>query len=271
MERRLAHPPSKVWRALTEPTELSQWFPATATKIDLRAGGSIRLDDGDEMPITEVDPPQLLQFSWQGEILRWELRPVDHGCLLVFTHTFDDRAGAASFASGWQLCIDAMEQLLDGEPVVHERPSAELHDAYAAAFGLDSGTMEETADGWRICFERQLTVPAERAWAMLVGSAPQPGGPAPRSLIVALLEAGPVTRAERPGTLEFAWLADGHPAGSVRWELSDDKGTGHGARLTLTQTGPTGLAEQRSAALSAWPGHLQSLADRLRRDVAATS
>ena len=27
-ERRLAHPPEKVWRALTEPEHLAAWFPS---------------------------------------------------------------------------------------------------------------------------------------------------------------------------------------------------------------------------------------------------
>lgn len=40
IERRLAHPPEKVWRAVTEPAHLTQWFPADL-EVDLRVGGRI--------------------------------------------------------------------------------------------------------------------------------------------------------------------------------------------------------------------------------------
>ena len=49
-ERRLAHPPEKVFRAISDPDELRHWFPATV-ELELRAGAPIRFafeagDDG---------------------------------------------------------------------------------------------------------------------------------------------------------------------------------------------------------------------------------
>lgn len=273
MERRLAHPPAKVWRALTEPKEFSQWFPVAATSIDLRVGGVIKLDFGtedvpddmrDEMPITEVDPPRLLAFDWDGEKLHWELRPTDDGCLLMFTHTLDDRAGAASYASGWHECIEAISTVLRGEPVPDTQPSAELHDGYVDALGLDEGTSEDTADGWRVRYERQLTAPADKVWAILAADAPELGAQAPEAFAAESLPRGPVTTVEAPAVLEYQWLADGRPAGTVRWELSDERGTGHGARLFLTQTGPADALAQRSIALTDWRDRLNQLAKQLR-------
>src|SRR3712207_7693038 len=46
--------------------------------------------------ITELEPPRVFAYSWGDDLLRWELRPAGDGCLLILTHTFDDRAGAAS-------------------------------------------------------------------------------------------------------------------------------------------------------------------------------
>src|SRR6266508_6752873 len=46
MERRLAHPPEKVWRALTDPAHLNQWYPFQATALELRVGGRIGFDGG---------------------------------------------------------------------------------------------------------------------------------------------------------------------------------------------------------------------------------
>ena len=37
-ERRLAHAPDKVWRAVTEPSELAHWFPAKIEAYELRPG-----------------------------------------------------------------------------------------------------------------------------------------------------------------------------------------------------------------------------------------
>lgn len=40
-ERRLKHPPDKVWRAITEPGELRHWFPARING-DRHAGAPLR-------------------------------------------------------------------------------------------------------------------------------------------------------------------------------------------------------------------------------------
>jgi uncharacterized protein YndB with AHSA1/START domain len=262
IERRLAHPPAKVWRALTEPGELSQWFPATVS-MDLRVGAEIQFEFGGGR-ILELDPPRVFAFSWDDSLLRFELRPDGDGCLLVFTHTFDDRAGAASFAAGWRRCLDAMERLLAGEPVAHVRPPAELHDAYLDAFGLDTGEVEQTGDGWRVRFERQLTQPAGAAWAALTAAPPRVGAPPPAGFTTGLVRPGAVTAVTAPRLLEYEWLQADRPVGRVRWELSDQRGTGHGARLLLTQTGPAELADQRATALSAWRHHLCGVARQLR-------
>ena len=63
MERRLAQPLARVWRALTEPAELSRWFPATVSLAELFVGAGVRFDfgDGTAVPggrITVVDPPR---------------------------------------------------------------------------------------------------------------------------------------------------------------------------------------------------------------------
>ncbi|MGH3487367.1 MAG: SRPBCC family protein [Actinopolymorphaceae bacterium] len=271
IERRMAHPPAKVWRALTEPAELSQWFPATV-EMELEVGAKVSFDMGDgpgprvDGTIVELDPPRVIAFTWEDDLLRWELRPHDDGCLLVFTHAFDDRYGAASFASGWQRCLDALELLVAGRPVVHEHPSGELHDLYVTAFGLDEGTVEATDDGWRVRFERHLTQPAEEVWRLLGRDGAdvlEVGGAVPGGFTVAEVRPGAVTAVDRPMVLEYAWYVGGDDAaGRVRWELT--AGTGHGARLVLTQTGADGVAAEQSGALAAWRARIDELAAQLR-------
>ncbi|MET8679730.1 SRPBCC family protein [Streptomyces sp. NPDC004647] len=278
IERRLSHPPEKVWRAITEPEHLSRWYPFTATELDLCLGGRIRFDDGRgtamDAVVTELDPPRLFAFSTNApaemsresaDLVRFELSPEGAGCLLVFTQVFDDRYAAASYASGWQVCLDAMEAVVDGRPVEPGYPVAELHDAYFEKFGLDSGTVSETADGWLVRFERQLTQPAEKVWTLLTGeesAGPEVGGPVPQSFTSAKVPAGAVTSVKAPALLEYEWRTGGHTGGRVRWELSS--GTGHGARLVLTQTGPGGHRADRSTALAAWRKRIARLAEDLR-------
>jgi uncharacterized protein YndB with AHSA1/START domain len=63
----VAHPPAKVWAALTTAEGLGTWFGNAAT-IDLRPGGMARLTwtSGDEasMRIERVEEPTVFGFTW---------------------------------------------------------------------------------------------------------------------------------------------------------------------------------------------------------------
>jgi uncharacterized protein YndB with AHSA1/START domain len=268
-ERRLAHPVEKVWRAVTDPAHLSQWFPSDMD-LDLQPGGKIRFvfRDGEgptlDGTITDLDPPTVFAYTWGDSHLRFELWPDGDGCLLIFTHTFDDRPSAASFAAGWYTCLKALAMVLDGKPVTVSDEWAELHESYVEAFGLFEGTVEEAPGGWTVRFERQLTRPVAQVWAVLAdtpAAAPAAGEPAPPPSTSGHAPAGVITAVEPPALLEYQWLYGGEPAGRVRWELSDGPG---GARLVLTQTVPARLPDHRFTALTAWRTHLERLAGRLR-------
>ncbi|HEY2947696.1 MAG TPA: SRPBCC family protein [Micromonosporaceae bacterium] len=144
-ERRLAHPIERVWRALTEPAELSHWFPAEVT-VDLRVGGAVSFvfaDSGDAAPpgrVTELDSPRLFAYEWGGDLLRWELRPDGDGCLLVFTYTFDRRDEAAKFAAGWDVCLAALDARLSGRPPADSSERwIDRYAAYREAFSEPTG------------------------------------------------------------------------------------------------------------------------------------
>jgi uncharacterized protein YndB with AHSA1/START domain len=275
MERRLAHPPEKVWRALTEPTHLNQWYPFRVAALEPRVGGRIVFDDGGgttvEGRVTELDPPRVFAFTQdpsavlprEGENhLRFELRPDGDGCLLVFTHAFHDRPHAAANAAGWDACLDALEAVVDGKPV---EPPASLigrHEAYVEAFGLNQGAAEPTPDGWRVRFERQLMQQrVDKVWQELDAAGAVVGRPPPPACTTAEVPAGTVTAVQAPRLLEYQWRAAGGAGGRVRWELAEDPA---GARIVLTQTGPSELAGGRPTALAAWQAHLDRLARRLQ-------
>ncbi|MFD3486260.1 SRPBCC family protein [Streptomyces sp. NPDC058665] len=266
MERRLAHPPQRVWDAITRPEHLARWFPSEVS-VDPRPGGEIGFHfPGDSGPgmtgkVTDADEPRLFAFTWGEDHLSWEIIPDGDGSRLLLVHTFGDRFGAASFASGWQICIAALGQVLDGRPVdVEQDARGALHEAYLARFDeLTRGRAEETADGGRqVRFVRQLVRPAEAVWAQLTGGAePLTGSPVPPGFTADKVPAGPVTAVHAPELLAYAWS----PEGEVRWELRP--GTGHGPRLVLTQTGPHGFATD--AALAAWRVRVEELAAELMK------
>lgn len=237
MERWLKHPPEKVWKAMTEPERLADWFPGRVT-LDLRAGGALTFDlDGsvDTGTITDLDPQRLIAYTWGTDHLHWELHPEGEGTRLVLLHTFDDRAGAASYGAGWHTCIVALDLALDGragaDPGVDD---IALHERLVSRFGLDAGTVEPGPDGWRVRHERQLTRPADGVWGVLTDMAP----------------AGASVR-------EHVLEHDAEEGGSLRWELV--AGTGHGARLVLTHTGSGGDPQAARAA------DRSRIADLLRR------
>jgi uncharacterized protein YndB with AHSA1/START domain len=270
MERRLTHSVEKVWRALTEPSELGHWFP-TKVEVDLVVGGKVRfVEHSDEYPsldgeITDLDPPRLIAYTWDTDHLRWELRPEAGGCLLVLTHTFDDRYGAGSFATGWTECIDALGRRLDGESTPHEEGGldrfAATHERFVEEFGLTEGTVRRTGEGWVVRFERQLVRPVDAVWSLLAGGDEVAvGARPPEAVTTERIPAGPVVAVDPPASLDYRWPAQGDPAGRVRWELSDGAG---GARLVVTQTIPTSLGEYRAIALDAWRTHVADLARRV--------
>lgn len=270
IERRLAHSQAKVWRAVTKPDELRHWFPA-AVSYDPQVGAPITFsfapDEAESSTgkVVELDPPSTFAFLWEGELLRFELLPDGPGgCVLVFTHQFDDRPGAASFATGWTACLNALDTLLADRPVaVHGGWDGmhEQHEAFIAAFGLDQGSSEETPAGWTVRFERQLTRPVADVWDMLTNRGvdePLKGEPPPRAFTVQGMEAGAITALDPPQLLEYEWVLGDRDCGRVRWEFAP--GPGGAARLVLTQTGPRDLPELRGGAMEAWHAHIERLA-----------
>ncbi|MEV6059804.1 SRPBCC domain-containing protein [Nocardia asteroides] len=63
----LAHPPAKVWAAITTAEGLASWFGNTA-EIDLRPGGDMRMTWNEgfaaEMRVERVEEPAVFGYTW---------------------------------------------------------------------------------------------------------------------------------------------------------------------------------------------------------------
>jgi uncharacterized protein YndB with AHSA1/START domain len=121
--RELDHPPAEVWRALTDPSQLAQWAPfdpdrdlgSTGTATLTMAGG-----DGSEKAQAEIRvarPPRLLEYTWGGDVLRWELEATTRGTRLTLRHTVHDRSWLSKVAAGWHICLDVADHMMAGRPV----------------------------------------------------------------------------------------------------------------------------------------------------------
>jgi uncharacterized protein YndB with AHSA1/START domain len=68
----------RVWRALTEADELLRWFPDRSAEVDLRPGGTFRLEwesnEGDTGVFEEIEPPSRLVFRWWQVGTEYRLR-----------------------------------------------------------------------------------------------------------------------------------------------------------------------------------------------------
>jgi uncharacterized protein YndB with AHSA1/START domain len=130
-ERSFAHPREKVWRAITEPAHLSRWFPAVVD-FDVKPGATIRFgvtaeqverlsfpeDQATYGKMLQIDPPGLLEYSWDTEILRWELSEDGAGgTLLVFTNIVADQETASRVGAGWHAGLEVVEAIVDDRPV----------------------------------------------------------------------------------------------------------------------------------------------------------
>ena len=120
--REFRHPPAKVWQALTEPAELREWAPIDADR-DLGAIGPAKLTtvgtptpQVSETSVKRADAPRLLEYSWGGNDIRWEIEPLEHGTRLTLWHKIDH--GFVSMgAAGWHICFDVLDRFLEGQPI----------------------------------------------------------------------------------------------------------------------------------------------------------
>ena len=142
IKRTYAAPRDKVFRAWTDPKELTSWFAPSddystpLAEVDLRVGGSYRIQmktaDGVTYTVKgayrEVRPPERLVFTWAwvGEpcggrgltefydtLVTLEFRTVPEGTEMIVRHEYflskDERD---KHSEGWTGCLDRLSKVL---------------------------------------------------------------------------------------------------------------------------------------------------------------
>ncbi len=147
--RELRHPPSKVWQALTDPTQLREWAPFDADR-SLALGGPVKLSTvGTPTPqisetrVTRAEAAKLLEFQWSGNDMRWQLEPIGDGTRLTLRHNID-RSFISMGAAGWHICLDVLDRLLAADPLgrivggdAMKFDWPRLNTEYAKRFGVE--------------------------------------------------------------------------------------------------------------------------------------
>jgi len=159
--RDLSHPPAKVWTAITDPEHLREWAPfdsdrnlGTVGTAKLSTVGAPKLLVSETM-VTRAEPPRLLEYSWVGQNIRWELEPMtDGGTRLTLWHNIN-RGFIAMGAAGWHICLDVLNSLLAGEPIgrivgadaMKFSGWQRLNAEYAQQFGVETPGMSSRPQG----------------------------------------------------------------------------------------------------------------------------
>jgi uncharacterized protein YndB with AHSA1/START domain len=93
MEFDLPHPPSKVWRALTEPELLAKWLmptdmqPVVGKNFTFKTQPSPGWDGTVNCEVKEIELHKRLRYSWAGggidTVVTWSLAPTAKGGTLL--------------------------------------------------------------------------------------------------------------------------------------------------------------------------------------------
>ena len=121
IEREMAHPPEKIWRALTQPHLIEEWLmkgdfqPVAGHDFAFHADwGSV------QCRVLEVEPHRTLTYSWAAmgleSIVTWTLSATDRGTHLRMEQTGfrpdQERAYQGAFL-GWTRFLGRLDNLLE--------------------------------------------------------------------------------------------------------------------------------------------------------------
>ncbi|MEO8505433.1 MAG: SRPBCC family protein [Acidobacteriota bacterium] len=149
--RELRHAPEKVWQALTDPAHLRDWAPFDADGSLGKVGSTVKLTtvgaptpQVSETMVMRADAPQVLQYNWGNQDIRWELEALGRGTRLTLWHNIDRRFISMG-AAGWHICFDVLDHLLSEAPIgrivggeAMKFDWQRLNAEYAQQFGVET-------------------------------------------------------------------------------------------------------------------------------------
>jgi uncharacterized protein YndB with AHSA1/START domain len=147
-ERRLPYPIRDVWDAITSPERLAEWwlpFDANIT-VDLTEGGQMIFESRGDEPMTiactilRLEPPMLLEHTHPAadSRMRWELEPVEAGCVLRLSHFVTDTSDAITncYVVGLHTSLARLAPAIAGHPIAWDWDAFAEAQAHYASLGL---------------------------------------------------------------------------------------------------------------------------------------
>lgn len=121
VEREIAHPPERVWRALTQPHLIAEWLMKGDIRPEVGHSFSFGAEWGSvDCRVLEVEPNRMISYRWDGmgleSIVTWTLTPSGTGTHLRMEQTGfrpDQLQAYHGARTGWPRFLGALEQLLE--------------------------------------------------------------------------------------------------------------------------------------------------------------
>jgi uncharacterized protein YndB with AHSA1/START domain len=123
VEREVAFPPEKIWRALTQPHLMEAWLMKTDFTPTVGQGFTLRGDWGSvDCKVLEIEPNRTLSYTWDAmgleSVVTWTLTPTRTGTQLRMEQSGfrpDQEQAYQGAKFGWQKFFAALEQTLARE------------------------------------------------------------------------------------------------------------------------------------------------------------
>ena len=120
IERDIAHPPEKIWRALTQPHLLEAWLMKNDFEPVVDHSFKLRADWGAvDCRVLAVEPNKTLSYTWAAygleSVVTWTLTPTSTGTHLRMEQSGfrpDQQQAYNGAKGGWQQFFTSLERVL---------------------------------------------------------------------------------------------------------------------------------------------------------------
>jgi uncharacterized protein YndB with AHSA1/START domain len=125
IERELAAPPEKIWRALTQPHLIEEWLmktdfkPVVGHRFNLSREATPEIKVVIDCEVLEVEPNETLAYKWKAfgtdTVVTFTLTPTATGTLLRVEQAgfpADNRAAIKGANASWRQFLKALDELV---------------------------------------------------------------------------------------------------------------------------------------------------------------
>ena len=128
VEREVAHPPEKLWRALTQPHLIEEWLmkndfkPVVGHKFTLRRDPKPDVHVAIDCEVLSMEPNRTLSYTWDAfgleSVVTFTLTPTPTGTHLKLEQSgfpIDQKAAFNGARASWPHFLATLERVLDNE------------------------------------------------------------------------------------------------------------------------------------------------------------